>query len=56
MKPLIWFQGAKSHIHCLVYVLNRIVYNILVELKSRTMREAQDDKDDANTAGPIAKL
>jgi hypothetical protein len=56
MKPLMQFQSAKSHIHCLVHTLNRMVCDILVELKSRTMREAQDDKDDANIAGPITKL
>jgi hypothetical protein len=56
IKPLMRFQGAKSHIHCLAHALNRIVRDILTELKSRTMREAQDDKDDANIAGPVAKL
>ena len=56
MKPLMRFQGAKSHIHCLAHALNRMVRDILTELKSGTMKEAQDDEDDVNIAGPVAKL
>jgi hypothetical protein len=56
MKSLMQFQGAKSHIHCLAHALNRMVCDILTELKSWTMKEAQDDENDANIAGPIVKL
>jgi len=56
MKPLMRFQGAKSYIHCLAHALNRIVCDILTKLKSSTMKEAQDNEDDANIASPVAKL
>ena len=56
LKPLMRFQGVKSYIRCLVHALNWVVCNILNELKSRTMKEAQDGEDDVDLASPIAKL
>jgi hypothetical protein len=56
LKPLMKFHGPKSHIHCLVHVLNRIVQDILEELKSGTMKQANDGEDDPNKSSPIAKL
>jgi hypothetical protein len=50
------FQGVKSHIHCLAYALNRIVQDILRELKSGSMQEIEEGEDDVELAGPIAKL
>lgn len=56
MKLLMQYQGVKSHIYCLAHALNRIVSNILGELKSRTMKETQDRDNDVTTASPVAKL
>lgn len=56
MKPLMRYQGAKSNIHYLAHALNQIVGNMLGELNSGTMKEAQDRDDDVNIVGPVAKL
>jgi hypothetical protein len=56
LKPLIQFQGSKSHIYCMAYALNQIVKDILKELKSGSMQETEDREIDAAIAGPVAKL
>ena len=56
LKPLMKFHGPKSYIHCLAHALNRIVQDILEELKSRTMKQANNGEDDPNKSSPIAKL
>jgi hypothetical protein len=56
MKPLMRFQGAKNHVHCLAYALNRIVQDILHELKSSTIKQTQANEDDWEIASPVAKL
>jgi len=56
LRPIMRYKGVKSHICCLAHALNRIVQEILKELKSGTVQEAEDGEDDAGLAGPIAKL
>ena len=50
------FQGVKSYIHYLAHALNRIVQDILRELKLGSMQEIEEGKDDVELVGPIAKL
>jgi hypothetical protein len=56
LKPLICFQRPRSHIHCMVFALNCVVQDILKELKSGTMQQAEDRDIDVVQAGLIAKL